>query len=254
MKIISMSAPGDKRVVIIIPGYNVAHVLSKTVAAIPPGTADHVIVIDDCSTDGTSLVASRLGLDVVRHPQNRGYGGAQKTGYKEAIRRGYEIVVMVHGDNQYDPSYAPKFVSKIRDDGYDVVSGSRMILGDALKNGMPLWKFIPNRLLTALENFVFQTHLTDYHNGFRAFSTDFLKRVPLDRLSDKFDFDSDIIIQAAIRKAKIAEIPHPTRYEDENSQMPFSQGVQYGLSILAKVCKYLLHWTGIKRDALFAEN
>ena len=91
---------------------------------------------------------------------------------------------MVHGDNQYDPSYAPKFVSKIRDDGYDVVSGSRMILGDALKNGMPLWKFIPNRLLTALENFVFQTHLTDYHNGFRAFSTDFLKRVPLDRLSD----------------------------------------------------------------------
>jgi len=158
---------------------------------------------------------------------------------------------MVHGDNQYDPSFALRFVEKIRDEGYDAVTGTRMILGDVLKNGMPIWKYIPNRFLTKLENFVFNTDISDYHNGYRAFSVNFLKQVPLKLLSEKFDFDTDIMIQAAIRHAKIAEIPHPTRYEDENSQMPFMKGVRYGLSILKTVGKYLLHKWGIKRQDLF---
>lgn len=234
-----------------MPGYNVGNVIAKAAQAIPAGTADHILVIDDCSKDNTSEMAKKAGLDVVRHEKNTGYGGAQKTGYKEAIKRGFDIVVMVHGDNQYDPAFAPKFVEKIRNEGYDVVSGTRMVLGDVLKNGMPLWKFIPNRCLTWLENFVFQTNLTDYHNGYRAFSVEFLKKVPLDLLSDKFDFDTDIIIQAAIRKAKIAEVPHPTRYMDENSQMPFSKGVKYGLSILRTIFKYLLHKSGIAKQDLF---
>lgn len=241
------------KIMIVVLGYNVANVLEKTIRDIPAGCYDDLVVVDDGSKDGTGELARKLGLSVVTHKQNRGYGGAQKSGYQEAIRRGADIAVMVHGDNQYDPKFVPQFISKIRDEGYDMVTGTRMVLGDVLKNGMPLWKYIPNRLLTALENFVFDTHITDYHNGFRAYATAFLKRVPLDLLSEKFDFDTDIIIQAAIRKARIAEIPHPTRYLDENSQMPFSKGVRYGLSILATVGKYLLHKAGIQRQPLFAE-
>ena len=238
----------------VVLGYNVGNVLEKAIRAIPEGSVDSIIVVNDGSTDNTADVAKRLGLKVLSHPQNRGYGAAQKSGYREAIQQGFDIAVMVHGDNQYDPTFVPQFVSKIRDEGYDVVTGTRMILGDALKCGMPLWKFIPNRFLTWLENTVFQTDLTDYHNGFRAFSTSFLKKVPLDLLSDKFDFDTDIIIQAAIRKARIAEIPHPTRYHDENSQMPFMKGVKYGLSILKTVGLYLLHKIGIYKQALFMEK
>lgn len=245
--------PDATKTIIIVPAYNVAPVLEKTIQGIPRGTADQILVINDASTDGTAEVAQRLGLEIVTHPKNRGYGGVQKTGYQEAIRRGADIVVMVHGDNQYDPSFAPKFVEKIRNGGYDVVTGTRMVLGDVLKQGMPIWKYIPNRILTHLENFVFRTHLTDYHNGYRAFSTAFLKKVPLDLLSENFDFDTDIMIQATIRHAKIAEIPHPTRYQDDNSQMSFLKGVRYGLSILKTILRYILHRSRIWRQKLFSE-
>ena len=239
------------KAMVIMPSHNVANVLAKTISGIPPGSVSEIIVVNDGSTDNTAQLAKSLGVVVISHDQSRGYGAAQKTGYKEALKRGADIVVMVHGDNQYDPSLAPKFVSKIRDEGYDAVTGTRMILGDALKNGMPIWKFIPNRFLTWIENLVFQTNLTDYHNGYRAFSAHFLKQVPLDQLSDKFDFDTDIIIQAAIRRAKIAEIPHPTRYQDENSQMSFLKGVRYGLSILITIFKYWAHKTHLYRQKLF---
>jgi glycosyltransferase involved in cell wall biosynthesis len=238
------------KAIAIVPCYNCAPVLEKTIAAIPRNTFDSILIVDDGSSDGTSDVAQRLGLQVVRHPQNRGYGGAQKTGYGEAIRRGYDGAVLIHGDNQYDPSASPQFVKKLCE-GFDVVTGSRMILGDALKNGMPLWKFAPNRLLTWLENFVFRTSISDYHNGYRAFSVSFLRQVPLEMLSDKFDFDTDIMVQAAIRKARIVEIPHVTRYDEENSQMPFSKGVVYGLSILRTVGSFLLHRSGMRRSPLF---
>ena len=238
------------KTIAIVPCFNVADVLEKTIAAIPEGTFEKVLIIDDHSTDGTADVAHRLGLEVIRHPENRGYGGSQKSGYREAIQQGYDAVVMIHGDNQYDPAISPQFVQKLHE-GFDVATGTRMVLGDALKNGMPMWKFIPNRLLTWLENTAFQTSLSDYHNGYRAFTTTFLRKVPLELLSDKFDFDTDIMIQAAIRKARIAEIPHSTRYNLENSQMPFSKGVVYGLSILRTVSAYLLHQCHIRRTPLF---
>lgn len=239
------------KIVVIVPGHNVAHVLSKTISGIPKNSVDDIIVIDDGSNDGTDGVARKMGVEVVSHEKRRGYGGAQKTGYREAIKRNATVVVMVHGDNQYDPSLVPQFVSKIVKEGYDVVTGTRMVLGDVLSNGMPLWKFIPNRLLTWLENLVFQTNLSDYHNGYRAFKTSFLKQVPFEELSDRFDFDTDIIIQGAIRKARIGEIPHPTRYKDENSQMSFQKGVLYGLSILKTVLKYWLHRAGLRRQKRF---
>ncbi len=235
-----------KKIAVVMPAYNVASILPKTLSELHADQIDEIIVVDDGSVDNTAEVAKDLGLTVVSHPKNRGYGGAQKTGYKTAIEKEADIIVMVHGDNQYDPSLTPKFIAKIRDEGYDVVTGTRMILGDALKKGMPMWKYLPNRLLTHLENFVFGTDISDYHNGFRAYSANFLKMVPLDLLSEKFDFDTDIIVQAAIRKCRIAEIPNPTRYEDENQQMPFYKGVIYGLSILGTVTKYIMHKIGLK--------
>lgn len=248
-----MEKESRKKVAVIMPAHNVGAILPKTFEELPREGIDEVIVVDDASTDNTSEVAKENGATVVRHETNRGYGGAQKTGYKTAIERGADIIVMVHGDDQYDPSLAPKFVSKIRDEGYDAVTGTRMVLGDVLHGGMPMWKYIPNRFLTHLENFVFNTDITDYHNGYRAYTADFLKKVPLDLLSERFDFDTDIIVQAAIRKCRIGEVPNPTRYRDENSQMPFSKGVQYGLSILCTVGKYLLHKLGFK-NKLFMEN
>ncbi|MBN1689187.1 MAG: glycosyltransferase family 2 protein [Candidatus Omnitrophica bacterium] len=242
------------KALIFMPAHNVANVIAKTIEGVRSVCQDDILVVDDASTDETGAIARKMGAEVVRHEKNRGYGGTQKTGYQEAIRRGYDLVVMVHGDNQYDPTLANQFVSKIRDEKYDVVTGTRMILGDALRQGMPIWKYIPNRFLTYLENFVFGTKLTDYHNGYRAFTTAFLKQVPIDMLSEKFDFDTDIIIQAAIRKAKIAEIPHPTRYQGENSQMSFTKGVHYGLSILRTVLLYLLHKSRICEQKLFAEK
>ncbi len=234
-----------------MPAYNVANVLEKTVSAIPKGWVDEIIVVNDGSTDATPDIAKRLGLSLVSHSRSHGYGAVQKTGYKEALKRNADFVVMVHGDNQYDPALVPEFVKKMRDEKYDVVTGSRMILGDVLKNGMPLWKYVSNRFLTGLENTVFQTNVSDYHNGYRAFTAEFLHQIPLDLLSDKFDFDTDILIQAAIRKARIAEIPHPTRYEDENSQMPFKKAVRYGLMILVTVAHYLLHKAGIWKQKAF---
>lgn len=240
----------QEKTIIIMPSHNVAKVLPKTIAAIPQGCVDEIILVNDGSSDNTADVARGLGLSVVSHDKCYGYGAVQKTGYREAIKRGATYIVMVHGDNQYDPSMVPQFVAKLKE-GFDVVTGSRMILGDVLKNGMPLWKYIPNRFLTWLENFTFNTNITDYHNGYRAFTSKFLERIPLDLLSDKFDFDTDIMIQAAIRQARIAEIPHPTRYEDENSQMPFKKAVRYGLMILMTVFHYTLHRLGIWKQKAF---
>ncbi len=242
-----------KKVVVVMPAFNVEKVLPKTVAEIPPDTADEMILVDDGSTDATASLARGMGLNVISHTCNRGYGAAQKTGYEEALKRGADIVVMLHGDDQYDPAFLPRFVAKIRDEGYDVVTGTRMVLGDALKRGMPIWKYIPNRLLTWVENLVFQTNLTDYHNGYRAFTAEFLGRAPFNLLSDKFDFDTDILIQAAIRGAKIGEIPHPTRYLNENSQMSFVKALRYGSSILGTMSKYLLHKVGLWRQEIFVE-
>ena len=242
------------KVVIVMPGYNVASVLEKTIAELPVGCADEVILVDDGSQDNTGEVGKRLGLTVIRHSQNRGYGGSQKTGFKEAIARGAKVAVLVHGDNQYDPSLVPMFVKKITKEGYDLVTGTRMVLGDVLKEGMPIWKFISNRFLTWLENLVFRTDISDYHNGYRAYSADFLEKVPLDLLSEKFDFDTDIIIQGAIRKCRIAEVPHVTRYWEENSKMPFAKGVVYGLSILKTIGLYLFHKSGIRRREVFTLN
>ena len=245
------SAAARPRVVVVMPAYNVAHVVEKAIAALPTHVIDEVIVVDDGSADGTGAAAARTGVTVLSHPANRGYGGAQKTGYKAAIERGADIAVLVHGDNQYDPSCADQFVAKIRDEGFDVVTGTRMVLGDAIAQNMPIWKYVPIRATTVLQNWIFGTRISDYHDGYRAYRMSFLRRIPLDQLSDRFDFDTDVMVQAAVHRMRIAEIPHPTRYGEEHSQLPFWKAVSCQLTILWTALKFLLHRVGLWRQEIF---
>lgn len=240
------------KVIVFMPAYNTASILPKTYRDLPKDKIDEIILVDDGSHDNTAEVAKKLGMIVIQHKQNRGYGGAQKTGYKEALKRGADIVVMVHSDHQYDPRLTNKFINLIAEGEADAVTGTRMTQKyKAMQVGMPWWKYYANCFLTKLENITFTTNLTDFHNGFRAYSRKVLESIPLDELSEKFDFDSDIIVQIVIRGFKIAEVPHIARYRQENSQMPFGKGVRYGLSILKLITEYKLHNWKIRRKKYF---
>ncbi len=245
------NAKSRPRVAVVMPAYNVAGVVAQAIAALPPGYVDEVFAVDDGSRDGTGKIAAEAGATVITHTTNKGYGGAQKSGYKAAVASNADIVVLVHGDNQYDPSYAKLFIEKIRDEGCDVVTGTRMVLGDALKNNMPIWKYIPIRATTWIQNLMLGTSISDYHDGYRAYSGAFLRSVPLDRLSNRFDFDLDMMIQAVVYKARIGEIPHPTRYGKEHSQLPFGKAVACQLTIFKSALKFLLHRLGLWRQDIY---
>jgi glycosyltransferase involved in cell wall biosynthesis len=239
------------KVAIVMPCFNTQDTIARTVSAVRKSCdPDLIIAVDDGSRDRSADTARDVGCHVVSHEHNRGYGGAQKTGYRTALEQGADVVVLVHGDNQYDPSLTSEFVGKVLA-GFPVVTGTRMVLGDALASGMPWWKYAANKFLTGLENVSFGTRLTDFHNGFRAYSKDFLESVPFDSFSEKFDFDTDIILHAALRKIPISEIPHTTRYREENSQMSFWNGVKYGSRILVTVGRYHAHRLGVRYEPLF---
>ena len=234
-----------------MPCFNTQETIARTVAAVRKSCDPNIIIaVDDGSTDDSAAAANAAGCLVISHARNRGYGGAQKTGYRTALDQEADVVVLVHGDNQYDPSLTGEFIRMV-DSGYPVVTGTRMVLGDALASGMPWWKYVANRFLTGLENISFGTRLTDFHNGFRAYSRPFLQSVPFDSFSEKFDFDTDIILHAALRNIPIAEIPHTTRYREENSQMSFWNGVKYGTRILGTVASYHAHRLGLRHQPLF---
>ena len=239
------------KVIIVLPAYNAEKTLQKTVADIPRGVADEIILVDDKSGDQTVEIARRIGLFVVAHPKNLGYGGNQKTCYTEALAHGADVVVMLHPDYQYDPKMVPELVKPILDGKADAVFGSRMMKGGALEGGMPLWKHNANILLTALENVVLRTYLTEYHSGFRAYSRRALERVAFQCNSDGFVFDTEIIIQLLVCRFKIEEIPIKTRYFDEASTISFWPSVIYGLGILRTLAKYLLHQTHLRRFRQF---
>jgi glycosyltransferase involved in cell wall biosynthesis len=243
--------PGSPRVIAVLPAYNAARTLRRTVADIPRSSVDQIILVDDVSRDDTVRIARELGLTVVCHEQNRGYGGNQKTCYRTALEQGADIAVMVHPDYQYDPRIIPQLIEPILSGRADAVFGSRMMKGGALEGGMPLWKHNANILLTAFENVMLGTYLTEYHSGFRAYSSRLLRTVRFEENSDNFIFDTEIIVQALIRGFRIEEVPIQTRYFDEASSIRLWPSIRYGLGILKAMTRHFLHVRGIWRSRQF---
>jgi glycosyltransferase involved in cell wall biosynthesis len=213
-----------------------------------------VILVDDASRDRTVDVARRLGIHVVVHPANRGYGGNQKTCYRTALDRGADIIVMVHPDHQYDPKVIPALVEPLLAGSCDAVFGSRMLGGRPIQGGMPKWKYLGNILLTAIENATFLIYLTEYHSGFRAYGRRYLESVDFEANSDRFVFDTEIIAQGIAKGLRIREIPIETRYFDEASQIAFGPSVRYGFAIIKTMCLYKLHVWGIYSSRIFRER
>ena len=231
-------------VVVVMPAYNAARTLERTYNDIPPNTVDKVILVDDVSKDETVEIARQLGLKVVIHIQNRGYGGNQKTCYIEALRDGADIVVMLHPDYQYDSTRIPELIAPIERGEADLMIGSRLLGGGTLAGGMPLWKYAANRFLTTVENLVLGQHLSEMHSGFRAYSRRLLETIPFLLNSDDFVFDTEVIAQAIAFGFPIGEVAVPTRYFAEASSVNFKRSVQYGVSTLMVMCRYTLHRTG----------
>jgi glycosyltransferase involved in cell wall biosynthesis len=227
-------------VIAVMPAYNAAKTLEKTIKDIPPGVVDKIILVDDASNDETVKVAQKLNLEVVQHPQNRGYGGNQKTCYTLAVSAGADVVVMIHPDYQYDSSLTKEMVQPILDGRFDVVLGSRIRTRDeVLAGGMPLYKYVGNRFLTMVENIVLGQNLSEYHTGFRAFSSDILKKVPFHKYSDDFVFDQHILFGLIAVGARIGEIAVPVRYFEEASSINFLRSTKYGLEILRDLVLYM---------------
>lgn len=243
--------PVKMRTIAVLPAYNAAGTLARTVKDIPPNTVDDILLVDDASRDNTAEIARGLGLKVFIHSKNMGYGANQKTCYTKALEAGAEIVVMVHPDYQYDPKVIPELIRPIQTGAVDAVFGSRMMEGGALEGGMPLWKHNGNILLTALENVMLGIYLTEYHSGFRAYSAKYLRSVNFMDNSDGFCFDTEIIVQGKLHNLRIKEIPIRTRYFNEASTIKCWPSLLYGLGILKTLCKYILHAKGIVRFKQF---
>ncbi len=240
------------RIMVLVVAYNAESTISRLLDEIPEEIwkgAEEIVVADDCSQDKTSEVAReykknnrRNNLFVIRHEKNNGYGGNQKWGYNYAINKGYDIVVMLHGDVQYSPGEIPMLLVPLEEGKADMVFGSR-IAGDPLGGGMPLYKFIGNKFLTGVENFVLRKNLSEYHSGFRLYSVNALKKVPFNLCSNDFHFDSEIMIQLIMKKQRIAEIPISTHYGNEKC---YVRVIPYGLNILKTLGEYLLTKSKIK--------
>ncbi len=238
------------RLVVTMPGRNVASTLGRTVAALPAGYADEIILADDGSTDDTVAVARSLGVRVFSHDRNLGYGAGQKTTYREALRTGADVVVMVHPDFQYMPELVPAMGAMIVHGGYDLVLASRMLDGKARQGGMPVWKLAANRFLTAAENLMLGAHISEYHTGYRAFSKRMLRELPLANLSNRFEFDTELIVLAHLGGYRIGEISCPARYFSGMQTMPASVGVGYGLGCLRAAAMGAAARLGMTRPAL----
>ncbi len=225
-----------KKLVAVLPAYNAEKTLEKTLLDVPPGLVDLFILVDDCSRDGTVHVAeklsSRFALKVIRHDRNKGYGGNQKTCYRAALNEGAEVVVMLHPDYQYEPKLLGALAGLVASGVYDVALGSRILGRGALAGGMPLYKYFFNRVLTLVENLLIGQKLSEYHTGYRAFSSRLLEAVAFEINSDDFVFDNEILVQCHVAGYKIGEISVPTKYFPEASSIGFRRSVRYGLGVL----------------------
>jgi glycosyltransferase involved in cell wall biosynthesis len=239
-----------KRIAVVMPAYNAEKTLEKTVRGLP-STVDIKILVDDSSKDNTALLSEKLGVQTFIHDSNYGYGRNQQTCYREALRAGADIVVMVHPDYQYTPSLVSAMAGMVSSGVYDLVLGSRILGGGALKGGMPLYKYIANRLLTGFQNIFLGAKLSEYHTGFRAFSKEVLQTLPLLENSDDFVFDNQILAQAVMFGFRIGEISCPTSYFEEASSIGFKRSVKYGLGVLKTTASFVVHKAGLRKLPMF---
>lgn len=243
----------NKKIAVVLPAYNAARTLRRTVDEIPREIVDEVILTDDASRDHTSDLALELGLITIRHDRNRGYGGNQKTCYMAALARGADIVVMLHPDYQYTPKLVSAMASMIAYGEYDGVLASRILGRGALKGGMPLYKYIANRGLTFVENLLIREKMSEYHTGYRAWSRELLQRLPLLSCSDDFVFDNQMIVQAVYFGFRIGEISCPTKYFEEASSINFQRSVTYGFGVLSTALDLRLKRWGLAKPAFLAD-
>jgi glycosyltransferase involved in cell wall biosynthesis len=240
-----------RKITVVMPAYNAAQTLERTYRDLPK-VVDHVIVTDDASTDDTVRVAKELGLEVIVHAKNRGYGGNQKTCYTRALETGADIVVMVHPDYQYSPKLVSAMAAMIASGHYDLVLGSRILGGTARMGGMPLYKYVSNRALTFLENVLCGAKLSEYHTGFRAYSRQLLSTIPYENNSDDFVFDNELIVQSLYYGFAVGELSCPTRYFAEASSISFMRSCVYGLGVLKTAMTYRLRKARLIDSPLFA--
>lgn len=242
-----------KTLTIVLPAYNAALTIEKTYNEIPFDIVDHVILVDDCSRDNTVEVAQKLGIKhIIRHQNNTGYGGNQKSCYNKALELNSDIVVMLHPDYQYTPKLLHSMSYLIANGVYEVVLGSRILGKGALKGGMPIYKYIANRFLTLFQNIMMNQKLSEYHTGYRAFSAKVLQKVNYNINSNDFVFDNQMLAQIFYAGFEIAEITCPTKYFEEASSINFRRSARYGLGVLGVSVRYRLHKWGIIRSKLFS--
>jgi len=240
-----------KKIIVVLPAYNAEKTLKNTYNEIPLDIVDKVLMVDDHSIDNTVALAERIGIETIIHDNNYGYGRNQKTCYRTALDYGADIVIMVHPDYQYTPKLITAMASMIAYGVYDVVLGSRIIGGGAISGGMPVYKYISNRFLTALQNIMLGSKLSEFHTGYRAFSSKVLEAVPLNENSDDFVFDNEMLAQVIYFGYRIGEISCPTRYFKEASSINFRRSVKYGIGVLVTSFKFFFNKYNLKKYSLF---
>ena len=241
----------NKKIMVVMPAYRAAKTVKMTYDALPHDVVDYVLLVDDASSDDTAAVARSLGIEVIVHEKNGGYGANQKTCYTAALASDVDVVVMVHPDYQYEPRLVTAMASMITSGVYDCVIGSRILGGQSLAGGMPLWKYIANRTLTAFENLLLGAKLSEYHTGYRAFSRDLLEKTRWNECSDDFVFDNEMLGQIILGKFRLGEISVPTKYFDDASSINFNRSVQYGLGVLRVSFTGLLWRVGMRFETRF---
>ena len=243
----------NQKVIVVLPAYNAAKTLEQTYREIDMTMVDEVILVDDSSKDDTVEVARKIGIrHVIRHEKNLGYGGNQKTCYREALKLGGDIIIMLHPDYQYTPALLPSMIYLIANDTYGVVLGSRILGKGALKGGMPLYKYFSNRVLTFTQNLLMRQKLSEYHTGYRAYHRSVLEAIPFQNNSDDFVFDNELLAQIFYAGFEIAEITCPTKYFEEASSINLRRSIQYGLGVLRVSIQYALQKAGLGRFRIFS--
>ena len=243
-----------KKLIVVMPAYNAAKTLERTCHELPLDAIDELILVDDASADSTAALSRSLGVTTICHEKNKGYGANQKTCYEEALKRGADIVVMVHPDYQYSPKLVLPLAGMIAFDVYDAVIGSRILGNGALEGGMPLYKYISNRFLTAFQNLLIGQKLSEYHTGYRGFSRQVLEALPLQENTDDFLFDNEMLAQIVFFNYRIGEISCPTKYFEEASSISFSRSVKYGLGVLVTSIKFRLQRMGLGLFPIFSKD